>query len=72
MNEVQGVHKVSLQFQKFITKASEKTDKWKLVQNETNIFKFSLSRLMHLYVGAISCTKHIKTVLQIKNVLFYL
>ena len=38
---IQGVHKVSLQFQKFITKANEKKDKWKLLQTETNIFKFS-------------------------------
>ena len=37
----QGVHNVSLQFQKFITKATdERTDKWKLLQNETCIFKF--------------------------------
>ena len=40
--ETQGVRKVPLQFQQFITKANEKTDKWKLLQNETYIFKFSL------------------------------
>ena len=28
---IQDVHKVSLQFEKFITKATEKTDKWKLL-----------------------------------------
>ena len=39
---VQGVYKVSLQFRKFITKANERTDKWKLLQNETCIFKFLL------------------------------
>ena len=38
-NGVQGVHEVSLQFQEFITKASEKTDEWKLLQNETCAFK---------------------------------
>ena len=32
---IQGVYKVSLQFQKFTTKANEKTDVWKLVQNGT-------------------------------------
>jgi hypothetical protein len=37
--EIQDVHKFSLQFQKFITKTSEKTDTWKLLQNETYIFK---------------------------------
>ena len=37
-----GVHKVSLQFQKFITKANEETDEWKLLQNGTYTFKFSL------------------------------
>jgi hypothetical protein len=37
---IQGVHKVSLKFQKFITNAIEKTNKWKLLQNETYIFKF--------------------------------
>jgi hypothetical protein len=26
--KIQGGHKVSLQFQKFITKANRKTDKW--------------------------------------------
>ena len=39
---IQGVHKVSLQFQKFIiyiTKANEKTHKWKLLQNETSVLK---------------------------------
>ena len=61
--QVQGVHKVSLQFEKFITKANEKTDKWKLLQNETCVFKFSSPHLIHLYVDTISCTKHIKTVL---------
>ena len=30
----------SLQFQKFITEANGKTDKWKLLQNKTYIFKF--------------------------------
>ena len=35
---LQGVHKVSLQFQKFITKATERTDERKLLQNY--IFKF--------------------------------
>ena len=29
--QVQGVQKVSLQFQKFITKANGKIDKWKLL-----------------------------------------
>ena len=37
---MQGVHKVSLRFQKFITEANEETDKWKLLQNETYMFKF--------------------------------
>jgi hypothetical protein len=37
---IQDVNKVSLKFQKFITKANEKTDKWKLLQNVTYIFKF--------------------------------
>ena len=37
-----GVHKVSLQFQKFITEANKETDKWKLLQNETYVFKFFL------------------------------
>ena len=60
---IQRVHKVSLQLKKFITKASEKTDRWKLLQNETYIFKFSLPHLIHLYMGTISCTKHIKTIL---------
>ena len=40
--QVQGVHKVSSQFQKFIIKANEKTDKWKLLRNETYIFKLFL------------------------------
>ena len=44
--EVQGIHKVSLQFQKFITKANEKTDKWKLLQNETYILKLFLPHLI--------------------------
>ena len=35
-----GVHKVSSQLQKFITKANEKTDKWTLLRNKTYIFKF--------------------------------
>ena len=39
---VRGVHKVCLQLQKFITRANEKTDEWKLLQNETYIFKFFL------------------------------
>ena len=66
---VQGVHKVSLQFQKFFTKANEKTDKWKLLQNQTYIYIyiyiyfFFLPHLIHLYMDIISCTKHIKTVL---------
>ena len=60
-----GVHKVSLQFHKFITKANEKTVKWKLLQNETYVFKFFffLSHLIYLYMGTISCTKHVRTVL---------
>ena len=62
-----GVYKVSLQFQKFVTEANERTDKWKLLQNQTYIFKsfflFFLPHLIHFYMGAISCTKHIKTVL---------
>ena len=45
--KIQRVRKVSLQFQKFITQASEKTDKWKLLQNETYIFKFSLPLYGH-------------------------
>ena len=44
---IQGVHKVSLQFQKFIRKANEETDKWKLLQNETYTFKFSLHHWLH-------------------------
>ena len=48
---VQGVHKVSLQFQKFITKANEKADKWKLLQNETYIFKFFLASFNTLLYG---------------------
>ena len=35
----QAVHKVSLQFRIFITMANEKTDKWRLLQNETCMFK---------------------------------
>ena len=35
--EVQGVHKVSMQIRKFITKANERTDEWKLLQNETYV-----------------------------------
>ena len=35
--DIQGVRKVSLQF---VTKANEKTGKWKLLQNETYIFQF--------------------------------
>ena len=63
--DVHGVHKVSLQFQKFITKANEKTGKWKLLQNETYMFKFffMLPHSIHLCMGIISCTKHIKTLL---------
>jgi hypothetical protein len=38
MPKIQAVKKVFLQFQKCITKANEKTDKWKLLQNETYIF----------------------------------
>ena len=59
---VQAVHKVSLQFQKFIAKANEKTDEWKLLQNEACIFKF-----FSFYL--ISCTKHIKTVLDFLHTL---
>ena len=40
---IQGVHEVSLQLQKFITKANEKTDKWKLLQTVTYMFKFSVT-----------------------------
>jgi hypothetical protein len=40
LRDIHGVHKVSLQFQQFITKANEKADKWKLLQKETYIFKF--------------------------------
>ena len=40
---MQSVQKVSLRFQKFITEANEKTDEWKLLQNETYIFKFFFS-----------------------------
>jgi hypothetical protein len=49
---IQDVHKVSLQFQKFITKANGDTDKWKLLQNETYIFKFfaSFNRLKTEYL----------------------
>ena len=32
--DIQGVHKVSLQFQEFITKANEQANLWKLLQNE--------------------------------------
>ena len=32
---IQGVHEVSLQFQKFITMANEEAGKWKLLQSET-------------------------------------
>ena len=48
---IRGVHKVSLQFQQFITEASEKTDKWKLLQNERYIFKFFffLSNSIHFW-----------------------
>ena len=35
---IQGVHKVSLQFQKFITKANERTDKWKLLDVYIQVF----------------------------------
>ena len=68
MTVVQGVRTVSLQFQKIITKANEKADEWKLLQSETYIFKFSfffsfLPHLMHLYMGTVSCTKHIETVM---------
>ena len=38
---VQKYRVSTLQFQKFVTTANEKTDKWKLLQNETYIFKFS-------------------------------
>ena len=40
---IHDVHKVSLQFQKFIKKANEKTDEWKLLESETCIFVFSSS-----------------------------
>jgi hypothetical protein len=46
---LQGVHKVSLQFQKFITKENEKKHKWKLLQNETYIIKFFASFNTPLY-----------------------
>ena len=46
--DTQGVHKVSLQFRKFITKANEKTDKRRLLQNETYMFKFLLPYLTNL------------------------
>ena len=61
--DILDVLKVSLQFQKFVTKANEKTDEWKLLQNDTNIFKFILPYLIYRYMGIISCTKRIKTVL---------
>ena len=48
--DVQGVRKVSLQFRKFITRTSEKTDEWKRLQNESCIFKFSLSYLAHVFI----------------------
>ena len=35
-----SVHKVSLQFQTFITKARDKTDKLKLIQNNAYVLKF--------------------------------
>ena len=54
--KIQGVHRVSLQRQKSISKANEKTDKWKLLQNERPAY-------LSFYMGAISCTKHIKMVL---------
>ena len=60
---IQGVHKVSLQVRKFITKANEETDTWRLLQNKTYIFKFFLRYAMHLYIDTISCTMHIKTIL---------
>ena len=41
LSVIQPVRKVSLQFRKFITKSSEKTDEWKLLRNETYVFKFS-------------------------------
>ena len=44
---VRRVRKVSLQFQKFITKANGKTDKWKLLQNETHVFKFFFSVILY-------------------------
>ena len=61
--QAQSVHKVPLQFQKFITKANETTDKWKLLQNEMYVFKFLLPHLIRLCMGAVRCTKHVKTVL---------
>lgn len=36
---------------------------WKLLQNEEQTLKFFWHHLIHLYMGAISCTNHIKTVL---------
>jgi hypothetical protein len=45
---IQSVHKVSLQFQKFITKANEKTDKWKLLQNETYLSFICLTISCHV------------------------
>ena len=55
--QTQGIHKIPLQFQKFIIKANGKTDKWKLLQNETYIFKLFLPHLIHLYMDTISCQK---------------
>ena len=68
----QGVRKVALQFRKFITKASEKTDKWKLLQNEKYVFKFLPPRLIRRYMGTISCTKHIRTILDFSHDRYFL
>ena len=52
-----GVHKVSEQFQKFVTVTNDETDKRKLLQNETYIFKFFLffffflPHFIHFYMG---------------------
>jgi hypothetical protein len=35
-----AIYRVSLQFEKCITKPNEKADKWKLLEHETYIFKF--------------------------------
>ena len=53
---------MSLQFQKFITKANDKADKWKLLQNTRCILKFSLASFNTPVCGTVSYMKQIKTI----------